>query len=85
MKNSLHKKLFYRSIKRGCKELDEIIGNFAKLHLNEFTNDELVTYEKVLDMSDHDIYDALIGNVDSTCPIITRIKNFYQNDMYKKT
>lgn len=61
--NMLHKKLLYKSIHRGCKEMDIILGNFAQKHLQNFNIDELYTYEILLQINDVYIYDMLLGNI----------------------
>lgn len=56
-REQLLKKLLYQSCNRGCKETDLIIGQFAKLHLSDMTNNELQTFEEILHLNDADIYD----------------------------
>lgn len=53
------KKLLYRSCYRGCKEIDLLLGSFAKLHLANFTIEELKEYENILNLNDYDLYDYL--------------------------
>jgi succinate dehydrogenase flavin-adding protein (antitoxin of CptAB toxin-antitoxin module) len=52
----LRKKLLYNSTHRGCKEMDIILGNFARLHLNFLNNDELNTYNELLKLPDDTLY-----------------------------
>lgn len=56
-RKELLKKLLYQSCNRGCKETDLIIGQFAKLNLDKMDDDELKTFEDILQMNDADIYD----------------------------
>ena len=58
---SLKKKLIYRSIHRGCKETDFLIGDFAKENLNQMTDDELIIYQDFLEQDDLEIYNWIIG------------------------
>ena len=55
-KEILKKKIIYRSMHRGTKELDLLLGNFVKRHIDEFNNTELKDLEKLLFMDDQVIY-----------------------------
>ena len=55
-KEILKKKIIYRSMHRGTKELDLLLGNFVKRHIDEFNNTELKDLEKLLFMEDQVIY-----------------------------
>ncbi len=58
----LVKQLIYRSIHRGCKETDFLIGEFAKVKLNEVRDLEL--FGKFLEEDDMLIYDWILGKVE---------------------
>ena len=55
-KEILKKQIIYRSMHRGTKELDLLLGNFVKRHIDEFNNAELKDLEKLLFMEDQVIY-----------------------------
>ncbi|QQV75390.1 hypothetical protein H6P87_00946 [Rickettsia tillamookensis] len=55
-KNSLQKKLFYRSKNRGCKEMDYILGSFAEKYLSLMDEKKLESYTLILDQNDNDLY-----------------------------
>jgi antitoxin CptB len=81
---NLRKKLIYRSLYRGTKEMDNLIGSFVKNHINQFNNKELSELEKFLDFDDdtlYKIYNNQASNVDfSKSEIIRLFKNFkYKN------
>lgn len=57
------KKLLYRSTHRGCKEMDSILGEFAKHNLDALSEEELILYEKLLDVEDACIYDWVSGRL----------------------
>ena len=62
MKKSLFlKKLFYRSLYRGCKETDIIFGNFAIEKLSSLSTQELEVYEKLLEVNDNSFYNWITG------------------------
>jgi antitoxin CptB len=51
------KRLLYRSVYRGNKENDILLGQFARAHIAEFGAAELDQYESLLSAGDNDIYD----------------------------
>jgi antitoxin CptB len=58
-KEILIKQLFYRSIHRGCKETDFLIGEFAKAKLQEI--DDLELFDSFIQEDDMKIYDWILG------------------------
>ena len=52
------KRLLYRSIYRGNKENDILLGQFARAHIAEFTAAELDQYERLLAIGDNDIIEG---------------------------
>ena len=79
-KNSLQKKLLYRSKNRGCKEMDYILGNFASLNLAFMKEEKLLNYALILDQDDNDLYNWITGksyapsNLDAE--IIDQLRNY---------
>ena len=55
-KEILKKQIIYRSMHRGTKEMDLILGNFVKKYINEFNITELKDLEKLLFIEDEIIY-----------------------------
>ena len=55
------KRLLYRSVYRGNKENDILLGQFARAHIGGFGAAELDQYEKLLQAGDNDIYDWVAG------------------------
>ena len=55
-KEILKKKIIYRSIHRGTKEMDLLLGNFVKRYINELNNSELKDLEKLFSYEDEAIY-----------------------------
>ena len=56
----LKKKLLYQSTHRGCKELDIILGSFAKKFLMDLESKSVKQYEDLLEAPDNDIYNWVI-------------------------
>jgi antitoxin CptB len=79
-KNLLLKKTIYKSLHRGCKENDVLIGKFAKTELFNFTENELLIYDNFLEEDDYDIYHWILN--DNQPPnkyknIINKIQKFH--------
>ena len=55
-KETLKKQIIYRSMRRGTKEMDILLGNFVKKHINNFSNTDLKDLEKLLFIDDEIIY-----------------------------
>ena len=58
------KRLLYRSIYRGNKENDILLGQFARAHIGSFDSAALDQYERLLDTGDNDIFDWISGQID---------------------
>lgn len=57
------RQLRYRSGKRGTKEMDLLMGQFAERHLADFSDAELDQFEWLLRESDPDLYNWFNGQV----------------------
>jgi antitoxin CptB len=55
------RRLKYRSMHRGTKELDLLLGSFAQAELDRMTPQEIADYEAILEANEHDIYLWLTG------------------------
>ena len=71
--NNRIKKLRYQSWHRGWKETDILLGNFADKNLESFTEQEIDIYEKLIEESDADIWDWLVGKEPVDNPAYTEI------------
>ncbi len=60
-RQDLVKKILYRSIHRGCKETDHLIGEFAKTNIDKFSDDELAIFKDFIVEDDLLIYDWILG------------------------
>ena len=79
-KEILKKKIIYRSIHRGTKEMDLLLGNFVKKYIDEFNVDELKDLEKLLFIEDDVLYKWYVkSNSDKLIPktkVSIKLKNF---------
>lgn len=74
------KRLLYRSVYRGNKENDILLGQFAHAHIGEFSQAELDQYERLLDAGDNDIFAWMTGQAEvppeADTPILRRFLAF---------
>ena len=74
------KRLLYRSVYRGNKENDILLGQFARAHIAEFDAAELEQYERILGAGDIDFFDWVTGKVDVPAehdtPVLRRLLAF---------
>jgi antitoxin CptB len=57
------KRLLYQATHRGTREADRLVGGFAQAHLNDLEGDTLDRFESLLDESDVDLVNWIIGRV----------------------
>jgi antitoxin CptB len=55
------KRIIFRSVHRGTKESDMILGPFATHHLESMSDGALDEFEAFLEESDNDIWDWISG------------------------
>lgn len=55
------KRLIFRSDHRGTKEMDLLLGSFARLHVAAMDERMLDRFEALLEMSDPDLYNWITG------------------------
>jgi len=60
-KNVLLKQVLYRSIHRGCKETDFLIGEFAKEKIYDFNWQKLQLFKQLIEEDDLLIYDWILS------------------------
>ena len=61
-KEILKKKIIYRSMHRGTKEMDFLLGNFVKTYINKFDSNELHDLNKLLFLEDDIIFSWYFEN-----------------------
>lgn len=59
------KRLIFRSEHRGTKEMDLLLGSFARKHVPDFSEDELAQYEELLQENDPNLYNWITGQEDA--------------------
>lgn len=81
MDNLLRKRLLYRASYRGFKEVDILLGGFARAHLAQMNQAELRQFEQLLEANDHDIYNWISARVpvplEYDTPVFARMCAFH--------
>ena len=76
----LKKQIIYRSMHRGTKEMDLLLGNFVRKYIDEFNSTELKDLANLLFTEDEVIYKWYFEkNSDNVIPktkVSTMLKNF---------
>ena len=74
------KRLLYRSVYRGNKENDILLGQFARAYIAKFDAAELDQYERLLETGDNEIFDWVAGKAsvppEADTPVLRRFLAF---------
>ncbi len=78
--NPHRKKLYWRSIRRGMKESDLLLGGFARHNLHSMTETEIIQFEAILSLFDADFINYITDKKpipdDLNTPIFHALKAF---------
>lgn len=81
--DNIRRKLRFRSLRRGTKESDMVIGGFAEAHLGDLDAGQLADFEALLDENDQDVLSWVIDMkppppaFDTT--VLKMLQNFKKN------
>ena len=79
-KKILKKQIIYRSTRRGSKEMDLLLGNFVKKHIDKLDSNELKDLDKLLFIEDEVIYKWYFennsNNIIPSTKVSAMLKNF---------
>ena len=74
------KRLLFRCWHRGTREMDLVLGRFADAEIADLSDRELAELERLIEVSDPDLYAALTGDrplaPEYRSPLFERIKAF---------
>ena len=62
---NMRKRLIFRSDHRGTKEMDLLLGSFAKKHVPDFSEAELAQFDALLKENDPNLYNWITGKEDA--------------------
>ena len=77
------KRLLYRSLYRGTKEMDKLIGSFVKAHISILNKEELIELEKFLELDDDNLYKFYNNQKSEINAKNNKILNLFKNFIYK--
>jgi len=77
--DNLKKRLIYRSLYRGTKEMDKLIGSFVKNYIDEFDENDLKDLEIFLNNDDDTLYKIYNKELDVINLNGTKIINLFKN------
>jgi len=77
--NNLKKKIVYRSLYRGSKEMDILMSTFVKFYIHKFNTDQLNELYKFLDIEDAEIYDFYLNNILTKSINENKISKIFKN------
>ena len=76
----LKKQIIYRSMHRGSREMDLLLGNFVKKYIDKFSFDELEDLNKLLFIDDDLLYkwyfEKISNNTIPNTKVSAMLKNF---------
>ena len=76
------KRLIFRSEHRGTKEMDLLMGSFARKYVSEFTIEELAQYEALLQNNDPDLYNWITGKEEAPANIVSAVFKKLKNHTF---
>ena len=75
----LKKQIIYRSMHRGTKEMDLLLGNFVKKHINKLKVTELEDLAKLLIIEDEVIYKWYFEKKPNALILNTKVSSMLKN------
>ena len=82
--DNFKKRLIYRSLYRGTKEMDKLIGSFVQKNINYFNSTQLKELEKFLDIDDDKLYKFYNDQVVEADLVKSEILKLFKDFEYKK-
>ena len=78
-KKILKKQIIYRSMHRGTKEMDLLLGNFVKIYIDKFDSQELHDLDNLLNLEDEVIYNWYFENSSKNIIPISKVSKKLKN------
>jgi|TARA_B110000438_G_scaffold299236_1_gene349019 antitoxin CptB len=82
--NDLKKRIIYRSMYRGTKEMDGLLSTFTKIYLETFSNQELILLSNLLDLDDENLYKFKQGKKTSIDINDNKISRLFKDFKYNE-
>ena len=82
--DELKKKIIYRSLYRGTKEMDNLMSSFTKKIINNLNHQELVNLSNLLDIDDENLYKHNQGLSTTVDIKENKVSNMFKKFKYTK-
>ena len=80
----LKKKIIYRSLYRGSKEMDSLLCSFSKKYVNILNEEDLVCLSKLMDIDDENLYKYNQGLKTTVKINENKVTKLFRDFVYKK-
>ncbi len=77
--DKVRKRLHFRSIRRGTKESDLVIGGFAEANLSQMNARQLDQFEALLERNDPEVLSWVVGLADPPAEFDTEVLHALRN------
>lgn len=67
------KRLIFRSEHRGTKEMDLLMGSFARKYVPEFNEEELAQFDEILQENDPNLYNWITGKEEAPANVVSDV------------
>jgi antitoxin CptB len=75
------RRLRFRAWHRGTRELDLLLGRFADAEIAKLDEQDIGSFEALMDVPDHDLYGWIIGSEETPAPydtpLLRRLRDFH--------
>ncbi len=78
-KEILKKKIIYRAVHRGTKEMDILLGNFVEKYINSFNYDQLIELEDLLSKEDELLFKMYFEKNSKCKPSNSKVSKMLKN------
>jgi len=78
-KEFLIKKIIYRATHRGSKEMDILLGQFAKQHIKDLSIEELKDLNEIMSIEDNLLYEWYFNKINNKKIVNNKISDKLRN------
>lgn len=80
------RRILFRAWRRGTREMDLIMGGFADAYVGDFSEEEVIEFERIIELPDIDLYrwingEAPVPNEHDT-PLMRRLMTFEAHKLF---
>jgi antitoxin CptB len=77
------RQILFRAWHRGMREMDLIMGRFADAQIDQLSDEELVDFEQLIEVTDRDLLGWITGEIETPSnydtPLFRRLKSFHSH------